>query len=91
MRLAIGADAGSVVRSVAWSGQRLVLIGLSLGLACSWAASRALESLLRGVTPRDPLTFGGAVTVLWVVAFLACAIPALRAARVSPAALLRGD
>jgi predicted permease len=91
VRLAIGADAGAVVRSVAWSGQRLVLIGLALGLAGSWAVSRAMESLLRGVTPRDPLTFGGAVTVLWVVAFLACAIPARRASRVSPASLLRGN
>ena len=55
------------------------------------AVSRTMESLLRGVTPRDPLTFGGAVTFLWLVALLACAIPAFRASRVSPSALLRGS
>lgn len=91
VRMAVGADAGSVVRSVGWKGQKLVLSGLALGLAGSWVVSRTLESLLRGVTPHDPLTFGGAVILLWLVALLACAIPAARAARVSPAALLRGD
>ena len=91
VRMAVGANASSVVRAVAWGGQKLVLAGLAIGLAGAWAASRAIESLLRGVGPRDPLTFGGAATLLWLVAIFACAIPALKAARVSPAMLLRGD
>jgi putative ABC transport system permease protein len=91
VRMAVGASSGSVVRAVAWDGQRLALIGLVLGLAGAWATTRMMESLLSGVTPGDPLSFGAAAVVLWIVAFLACAIPALRAARVSPAMLLRGD
>ncbi|HEY0284207.1 MAG TPA: ABC transporter permease, partial [Vicinamibacterales bacterium] len=91
VRMAVGASAGSVVRAVAWDGQKLALIGLALGLAGAWASSRMMESLLRGVTPSDPLTFGASASMLWLVALLACGIPALRAARVNPAALLRGD
>jgi ABC-type antimicrobial peptide transport system permease subunit len=91
VRMAIGATASSVMRDIALGGQRLALIGLVVGLAASWALSRTIESLLHGVTPSDPLTYAGAGTLLWLVAVLACGIPALRAARVSPAALLRGD
>jgi predicted permease len=91
VRMAVGASATSVVRAIVWGGQRLVLAGLAIGLAVAWAASRTIESLLRGVAPGDPLTFGAASALLWLVAFLACAIPAFRAARVNPSALLRGD
>jgi ABC-type antimicrobial peptide transport system permease subunit len=91
VRMAVGASAGSVVRAVAWDGQKLVLIGLAIGLAGAWGTSRMMESLLRGVTPSDPLTFGASASALWLVALLACGIPALRAARVSPSALLRGN
>ncbi len=91
VRMAVGATTGAVMRGIAFSGQRLALIGLAVGLAASWALSRTIETLLHGVTPSDPLTYAGAGTLLLLVAFLACAIPALRAARVSPAALLRGN
>jgi putative ABC transport system permease protein len=91
VRMAIGATSGSVMRGIALSGQRLALTGLAAGLAASWALSRTLETLLYGITPTDPLTYIGAGVLLWAVAFLACAIPARRAARVSPAGLLRGD
>jgi predicted permease len=91
VRMAVGATTGAVMRGVAFSGQRLALMGLAVGLAASWALSRTVETLLHGVTPSDPLTYAGAGTILWLVAFLACAIPALRATRVSPAALLRGN
>jgi ABC-type antimicrobial peptide transport system permease subunit len=91
VRMAVGATTGAVMRGIAFSGQRLALIGLAVGLAASWALSRTIETLLHGVKPSDPLTYAGAGVLLWVIAFLACAIPALRAARVNPAALLRGD
>ena len=91
VRMAVGATTGSVMRDVALGGQRLALIGLVMGLAASWVLSRTIQSLLHGVTSSDPLTYAGAGTLLWLVALLACGIPALRAARVSPAALLRGD
>jgi predicted permease len=91
VRMAVGASAASVVRAVAWDGQKLVVLGLAIGLAGAWGTSRMMESLLRGVTPSDPLTFGASALALWLVALLACGIPALRAARVSPSALLRGN
>jgi putative ABC transport system permease protein len=91
VRMAVGASRSSVLRAIAWDGQRLALIGLVIGLAGAWATSRTMESLLRDVTTSDPLTYGVAGAVLWAIAVVACVIPALRAARVSPATLLRGD
>ncbi len=91
VRMAVGASPSSIVGAIAWSGQRLVLAGLTVGLAGAWAASRLIQALLRGVSPGDPLTFGTAGGVLWLIALLACAIPAARAARISPSVLLRGD
>jgi ABC-type antimicrobial peptide transport system permease subunit len=91
VRMAVGATGKSVLRTIAWDGQKLVLMGLAVGLAGAWAATRMMESLLRGVTSSDPLTYSAAGAALWVIAVVACGIPALRAARVSPAALLRGE
>jgi putative ABC transport system permease protein len=91
VRMAIGATRTSVLRAIAWDGQKLALIGVVTGLAAAWALSRTIESLLRDVTPSDPVTYSVAGAMLWVIALIACAIPALRAARVSPAVLLRGD
>ena len=73
----------------------LVFWGLTLGLALSFALTRVLTSslfakeLLFGVSATDSLTFAGVTTLLSVVAFCACAIPALRAARVDPVVALR--
>ena len=91
VRMAVGASGGSVMRGIALGGQKLLLLGLGCRIGWAWATSRMMETLLVGVTPSDPVTFGAAGTLLWVVAVLACGIPALRAARVSPATLLRGD
>ena len=91
VRMAVGATTGSVMRGIAFSGQRLALDWPRRGPGGVVGVSRTIETLLHGVTPSDPLTYAGAGTLLWAVAFLACAIPALRAARVSPAALLRGN
>lgn len=90
VRMAVGASGTLVLRTVVWQGQRLVLIGLGAGLAGAWGVSRAIASLLHGVTPSDPLTYAAAGSLLGAIAVLACIIPASRAARVSPAALLRG-
>lgn len=91
VRMAVGASAKSVMRTIAASGQKLVLVGLAVGLAVAWGVSRMMEASLFGVTPSDPLTFVAAAAALWLAAFLATSIPALRASRVNPAALLRGD
>jgi predicted permease len=91
VRMAIGATTGLVMRDITLSGQRLALIGLSVGLAAAWMLARTIESLLYGVTPSDPITYTGAAALLWLIAILAGAVPALRASRVSPATLLRGN
>lgn len=61
------------------------------GLAASWLLRRTLENLLFGVTPEDVPTHGLVETLLIVVALAASAVPALRATRTDPAAILRGD
>lgn len=91
IRMAVGASTSAVVRGIAWAGQRLVLIGLAIGLAGALATSWMIGALLVGVTPSDPSTFATAGGLLWFAAFCACGIPALRAARINPAILLRGD
>jgi len=89
VRLALGARSSSIVRMVlSWSGL-LIGLGALVGLAGSLATSRALTSLLYGVEPVDGLTLSGVVLVLGLVAFLASLIPALRAARIDPARILK--
>jgi ABC-type antimicrobial peptide transport system permease subunit len=66
-------------------------VGLGLGLAMSWASTRAIQALLVGVASTDPVTFGGVVALLLLVAFGASAVPALRAARIDPLRVLRQD
>jgi ABC-type antimicrobial peptide transport system permease subunit len=64
---------------------------VALGVAASLALSRLIESLLFGVRPTDPLTYGGVAALLGLVALAACALPAARAARVDPLIVLRSE
>jgi putative ABC transport system permease protein len=70
-------------------GLRTVLIGIAMGFAGSLAITRALGSLLFGVTATDPLTFAAVIGLLMMTALLACYIPARRAAKVDPIVALR--
>jgi predicted permease len=91
IRMAMGAQAGSVLRLVVKQGMRLAAIGLVAGLVAAFAAMRVLSSLLFGVSAHDPLIFGGVLLVLATAATLACYIPARRAARVDPLVALRHE
>ncbi|HVS63192.1 MAG TPA: ABC transporter permease [Thermoanaerobaculia bacterium] len=85
IRLALGATARDVVSSVLGRGLRLTMLGAALGLAGALALSRALESLLFSVSPRDPWVFGGVAGGLALIAIVAAWWPAQRAARTDPA------
>lgn len=89
VRLAMGAEAGSVVRMVVGQGLRLVLVGAVLGVIGAAFTARVLASLLYGVEPLDLPTYVGVTILLVVIATLAAWIPALRAARVHPSEALR--
>jgi putative ABC transport system permease protein len=89
LRVALGAQTRDVLRLVLGQGARLVLFGLALGLAASFALTRVLAGMLFGVTPTDPLTFVAVSLLLASVALLACYIPARRATKVDPLVALR--
>jgi len=89
IRMAMGAQTGSVLGLVVKQGMRLAATGLILGLLVAFAAMRVLSNLLFGVSPHDPLIFGGVSLILATAAILACYFPARRASRVDPLVALR--
>jgi putative ABC transport system permease protein len=89
VRMALGAQRGSVLSLVVAQGLKLAGIGVGLGLVLAVASSLALESQLFGVTALDPLTFGAMAAVLLGAAFLASYLPARRATKVNPLQALR--
>ncbi|MGA2421014.1 MAG: ABC transporter permease [Candidatus Acidiferrum sp.] len=91
VRMAIGARPGEIVRMLLRQGMGLVLAGLVLGLAGAFALTHAMTSFLFGVTPTDPATFVLVAAVLLAAGFVACSIPARRAAQVDPLRALRTE
>jgi ABC-type antimicrobial peptide transport system permease subunit len=91
IRMALGAQRRRVIRMVVQGAVKLVVVGIVLGLAGSWGASRWVESMLFGLTPTDPATIAGAAIVLAIAALLAVYLPARRASRVDPMTALRHD
>ena len=89
VRVALGAARGDVLTMILSQGLRTILIGVVIGIAGALALTRTVESLLFGVTPTDPLTFGGVTLLLIGAALLACFIPARRATKVDPMVALR--
>jgi predicted permease len=89
VRVALGASASDVFRTVARQGMTLTGMGIAAGLAGALALSRLLGSLLFGVSAGDPLAYASAIAVFGAVALLACYFPARRAARVDPMVTLR--
>jgi putative ABC transport system permease protein len=91
VRLAIGATPGDVARLFVREGAGLTLAGVACGLAGALAVTRALSTLLFGVTTTDPATFAAVAGTLALVALLASYVPARRAARVDPMTALRTE
>jgi ABC-type antimicrobial peptide transport system permease subunit len=74
---------------VAREGAWVVLVGLAAGTLVAWTLRRSVESLLFGVAPDDPLTFGGVALLLALVSLSAAYLPARSAARIDPSTALR--
>ena len=91
VRVALGAEPGSITRMVVISGARMVVAGAAAGLAAALALSGLMKSLLFGIGPRDPLTFIATPAIFLAVALLAAYVPARRAAKVSPMEALRTE
>jgi putative ABC transport system permease protein len=89
IRMAIGAQKNDVLRLFLHDGLRLVLLGLAIGLVSAFALTRLIQSLLFGVSANDAATFTLAAIGLFIVALLACYIPARRATKVDPLVALR--
>jgi putative ABC transport system permease protein len=89
IRAALGASAGNLRTLVFRDGMRLTLIGLAIGLAGTFAATRAMSSMLYGVGAHDPLTIAAVAAVLAAVAALACFLPAWRITKGDPMEGLR--
>jgi len=89
IRMALGAEPRDILLLAFRPGVVLTCIGITVGLLGALGSARLMSSLLYGVAPYDPVTFGAVVAVLASVALAACGIPARRAIRIAPATALR--
>lgn len=89
IRVALGAGRRTVLRMVLWEVGALAAAGVVIGLPLSLGLSRLFQSRLFGLRPDDPMTLTAATALIVLVALVAGAIPALRAARVDPLTALR--
>ena len=91
IRVALGGRRKQIVGLVLGRGLRLAVLGLGLGLIAALAGSRVLHSLLYGIAPTDPTTYGVVGVAIAAVALAACWGPAIRAANVDPAVAMQAE
>jgi ABC-type antimicrobial peptide transport system permease subunit len=91
IRIALGAERGTVIGMVLREVALLTLVGIGLGVPTAVGLSRLVRSQLFGISPADPVTIGVAAGTLILVALLAGYIPARRASRVQPILALRSE
>src|SRR5882672_6728830 len=84
LRMALGADAGTLLRLVLSRGLRLTIGGIVIGAIAALTLTRLMGNLLYKVSPRDPLAFGLAFVVITLASLAACFLPAWRATRIDP-------
>ena len=89
IRMAIGAQPRDVFRMVVGQGMMLALVGVAFGLVGAFVLTRLMTTMLFGVAPTDPATFGSIAVLLTAVALVACYIPGRRATKVDPVVSLR--
>jgi putative ABC transport system permease protein len=91
IRVALGATKGQVVGLVIRTGLRWAAVGIAVGVAVAYIGAQALTTLLFGIAPTDPLTFGLVTVLMFVVTVAASYVPARRAANGDPVSALRGE
>jgi len=91
VRMALGAKRSTILRMVMQRGMGLACAGVLTGGALSLAAGRWLQTLLAGVSPTDPLTFGAAVALAFTMTAVGSLLPALKATRVDPLKVMRAE
>jgi ABC-type antimicrobial peptide transport system permease subunit len=91
VRMALGAQPGSVVKLVLRYGAKLAGIGLVVGSVIALGAGQLLKTILYQVSPFDPLSFVLVALVLSTIGLLACWAPARNATRINPIEALRAD
>jgi len=91
IRIALGAQAGAVLKLIVGQGMALALLGVCIGLAAAFGLTRLMSGLLYGVSATDPITFAVIPLLLALIALLACYLPARWATKVDPLTALRHE